>query len=123
MSQFAQGLASCETRDAVFRRVRESFEGWRWFIRWPRGPDSRQGSTSCSGAAPVGGGYRLSVDIERDNTTTRSIWARERMNREGQGQKLDELVARSRRLRQEGITKEVIEPGARKARVARKVGV
>jgi transposase-like protein len=45
------------------------------------------------------------------------------MNREGQGQKLDELVARSRRLRQEGITKEVIEPGARKARVARKVGV
>ena len=45
------------------------------------------------------------------------------MNSEGQGQKLDELIARSRRLRQEGITKEVIELGARKARVAGKIGV
>jgi hypothetical protein len=28
MSQFAQGLASCETRDVAFRRMRESFDGW-----------------------------------------------------------------------------------------------
>ena len=71
----------------------------------------------------AGGGYRSSADIERDNTTMRSIWARERMNSEGKGQKPDELIARLRRLRREGITKEVIELGARKARVARKVGV
>jgi hypothetical protein len=42
------------------------------------------------------------------------------MNSEGRHlQVLEELIASSRQLRQEGIANEVIELGARKARVAR----
>jgi hypothetical protein len=36
---------------------------------------------------------------------------------------LDELITRSRQLRQEEITNEIIEIGARPARVAPKIGV
>jgi hypothetical protein len=46
-------------------------------------PIRGRGRHRVRGGAPVGGGHRSSADIERDNTTMRSIWARERMNSEG----------------------------------------